>query len=102
MSFLDIYLKQKVSVLTNDGRVLVGLLEGFDNKINLILNNAEERVFSLEAAVETIQLGLYILRGDSIAIVGLVDSETESSINWEELRASPLKPITYAPSLLTL
>ena len=55
-----------VQVLTNDGRNIIGLLKGFDQTTNVILDECRERVFSSDAGVEEVQLGLYILRGDNM------------------------------------
>jgi len=43
-----------------------GLLRGFDNLTNVILESAEERVFSEDEGVEVVELGLYIVRGDNL------------------------------------
>ena len=43
-----------------------GTLKGFDQTINLILAGSHERVYSLSAGVEVVQLGLYIIRGDNM------------------------------------
>ena len=58
-----------VQVVTNDGRNIVGLLKGFDQTTNIILDECHERVFSSEAGVEQVQLGLYIVRGDNIVLL---------------------------------
>ncbi len=58
---------EKVSVLSNDGRILVGNLKGCDNLTNIILTAAVERIFG-EDGVETVELGLYIIRGDSMYV----------------------------------
>jgi len=55
-----------VQVVTNDGRNIIGLLKGFDQTTNVILDECRERVFSNDAGVEEVQLGLYILRGDNM------------------------------------
>lgn len=55
-----------ISVVTCDGRNLVGNLRGFDQTTNLILDECHERVFSPEAGVEQVVLGLYIIRGDNM------------------------------------
>jgi U6 snRNA-associated Sm-like protein LSm8 len=41
-----------VQVITNDGRVIVGLLKGFDQTTNVILDECHERVFSGSTGVE--------------------------------------------------
>ena len=43
-----------------------GTLKGFDQTINLILDDSYERVYSASAGVEQVILGLYIVRGDSV------------------------------------
>ena len=41
-----------VQIVTNDGRNIVGMLKGFDQTTNVILDECHERVFSPEAGVE--------------------------------------------------
>ena len=55
-----------VTVLTNDGRHLVGTLRGYDQATNVILDDCHERVYQDDAGVETIVLGLYVIRGDNM------------------------------------
>ena len=43
-----------VQVVTNDGRNIVGLLKGFDQTTNVILDECHERVFSAAAGVEQV------------------------------------------------
>lgn len=43
-----------------------GTLKGFDQTINLILDESHERVFSSSQGVEQVVLGLYIVRGDNV------------------------------------
>ena len=74
---LEGYVNRLVSVITADGRNFVGTLKGFDQVINLILEDTHERVFSVNAGVEQVVLGLHIVRGDNIAIIGEIDEEEE-------------------------
>lgn len=62
---LDLH-TELISVVTCDGRNLVGNLRGFDQTTNLILDECHERVFSPDAGVEQVVLGLYIIRGDNM------------------------------------
>ena len=55
-----------VSVITSDGRNIVGSLKGFDQTTNIILEQSHERVFSEEKGVVQNPLGLYIVRGDNM------------------------------------
>lgn len=84
-----------VSVLTNDGRIIVGMLRGYDQATNLILADARERVFSTKAGVETVSLGLYMVRGDNVAVMGLIDEEVDLAVDLSAVRAAPLKPIKH-------
>ncbi|GLJ34669.1 hypothetical protein SUGI_0697360 [Cryptomeria japonica] len=65
---LDSMMDQAISVITNDGRNIVGILRGFDQATNLILDESHERVYSTTAGVEQLVLGLYIIRGDNISV----------------------------------
>ncbi|CAD7705000.1 unnamed protein product [Ostreobium quekettii] len=61
------FLRQAViTVITNDGRVIVGTLRGYDQTTNLILEDCHERVYSTKYGVEQLVLGLYIIRGDNV------------------------------------
>jgi U6 snRNA-associated Sm-like protein LSm8 len=93
-----------VYVLTSDGRVLTGTLVGSDQVQNLVLNDAVERVYappppppsSAEGggeggeeeggAVEEVELGLYVVRGDSLCLVGEYDPDALRSV----VRADPI------------
>lgn len=55
-----------IGVISGDGRIFVGTLKGFDQSTNLILSGCVERVFSEDTGVELVQLGLYLIRGDSM------------------------------------
>ena len=46
--------------------LLKGTLKGFDQTINLILDDSFERVYSSGQGVEQVVLGLYIVRGDNV------------------------------------
>ncbi len=43
-----------------------GHLKGFDQATNLILEGSHERVYSEEKGMEINELGLYIIRGDTM------------------------------------
>ena len=49
---LEGYLNRMVSIITADGRNFVGTLKGFDQTVNLILDDTHERVFSSSTGVE--------------------------------------------------
>jgi U6 snRNA-associated Sm-like protein LSm8 len=84
---------KQCSVITCDGRNLVGVLSGFDHLQNVILSSTHERVFSEEEGVVQEPLGLYIIRGDNIAIIGELDEELDASLDLSTLRAKPIDPV---------
>lgn len=82
---------EQVLIITSDGRTLTGILSGFDQTTNIILSDAEERIFKAGDMVQVEPLGLYLLRGENIAVVGEVDKEIEEKINWEQVTGDALK-----------
>ncbi|KAH8204817.1 hypothetical protein TruAng_001006 [Truncatella angustata] len=84
---------EKVVILTVDSRMLVGKLESFDNSTNLVLSGAVERVIRAHDDAEDseqVPLGLYIVRGDNVCVVGLVDEKIENDIDWSKVRGNPI------------
>ncbi|GLD98262.1 hypothetical protein PINS_up006959 [Pythium insidiosum] len=45
-------MNQNISIITNDGRNIIGVLKGYDQCINVVLDNSFERVYSLKEPVE--------------------------------------------------
>ncbi|TFJ85950.1 hypothetical protein NSK_002770 [Nannochloropsis salina CCMP1776] len=84
-----------ICVITNDGRNIVGVLKGFDQTTNIILQECHERVFSTTAGVEQVPLGLYIVRGDNIAVVGEMDEEADAALDLSSLKGDHLKPVIH-------
>uniref|UniRef100_A0A7S0TCV1 U6 snRNA-associated Sm-like protein LSm8 n=1 Tax=Ostreococcus mediterraneus TaxID=1486918 RepID=A0A7S0TCV1_9CHLO len=85
----------RVSVITNDGRHIVGVLRGFDQVVNVILEDCHERVYSTTSGVEHAPLGLYMIRGDNIAVVGALDEDLDAEIDFTGVVAAPLRPIKF-------
>ncbi len=78
--------------------MIQGKLIGYDQLQNLILQEAQERVYQLpppsndddeEEVLEVVPLGLYIIRGDNVAIV----SDVENSI-WESQEKNQFSDFT--------
>ncbi|KAF6738486.1 U6 snRNA-associated Sm-like protein LSm8 [Oryzias melastigma] len=86
---------RSVAIVTSDGRMIVGTLKGFDQTINLILDESHERVFSSSQGVEQVVLGLYIVRGDNVAVIGEIDEETDSTLDLGNIRAEPLNSVVH-------
>jgi U6 snRNA-associated Sm-like protein LSm8 len=87
---LDAYINKSVNIVTADGRIIIGTLRGFDQAINIILDDSYERVFSSTDGVEQVLLGLYIIRGDNVALIGEIDEDHDKSIDFAHIRADPL------------
>lgn len=90
MSALQQYQSQQVLVITQDGRVIVGTLEGSDSVGSVILSGSTERIFSPDEGIEQIPLGLYVLRGDSICLVGPLDVEKDKAMDLSKVMAEPI------------
>ncbi|ODQ81633.1 hypothetical protein BABINDRAFT_159899 [Babjeviella inositovora NRRL Y-12698] len=91
MSSLKPFIDQKVVVITTDGRLFIGLLKGYDNSTNIILASSFERIIHPDDSPESIDLGLYMIRGDTVVCIGEVDVEIEDDTKWDEIRGEALK-----------
>ncbi|VDO95706.1 unnamed protein product [Soboliphyme baturini] len=65
-SALDSFLNKMISVITGDGRNIVGVMKGFDQTVNVILEDSCERIFNSQQGIEQVPLGLYIIRGENV------------------------------------
>jgi small nuclear ribonucleoprotein (snRNP)-like protein len=86
--------------MTCDGRLIQGTLAGYDQLQNLIIKNAQERVYQMPKdrddddqtdadaeILEMIPLGLYVIRGDNVAVVSDVREgilEEQAKNQYEE------------------
>ncbi len=57
---------------------LQGTLKGFDQTLNLILDDSHERVYSTTQGVEQVVLGLHIIRGDNVYVFIRIRGRTKS------------------------
>ncbi|CAI5713372.1 unnamed protein product [Peronospora effusa] len=94
-AYLQEMMDQTISVITNDGRNIIGVLKGFDQCVNVVLDESFERVFSLKEPVEAVELGLYIIRGDNISVIGGVPDNIREQVIDDQTRAAPLKPLAH-------
>ncbi|KDQ21064.1 hypothetical protein BOTBODRAFT_125003 [Botryobasidium botryosum FD-172 SS1] len=95
MSSLQGYVDRRVLLILQDGRTIVGMLAGFDQRSSVVLSNSTERIYSADEGVEEVPLGLYLVKGDMIMLVGEIDAEEDEKIDLSELRADPMVPIRY-------
>eukprot|EP00611_Tribonema_gayanum_P025135 TRINITY_DN566_c1_g1_i1.p1 TRINITY_DN566_c1_g1~~TRINITY_DN566_c1_g1_i1.p1 ORF type:complete len:257 (-),score=85.13 TRINITY_DN566_c1_g1_i1:12-716(-) len=83
-------LDKVVMVVLRDGRHLVGLMRSYDQFSNIVLEDTHERHF-VGALYGDIPLGLYIVRGDSVVLLGEVAAEEEQG---EQEGGALLKRVT--------
>ncbi|KAI2620858.1 like-Sm domain-containing protein [Xylaria nigripes] len=98
MSNLHTYINKRVLIVTADSRTLVGNLLSCDQQTNLVLGQAVERVIRTPDDDEpstAVPLGLYIVRGDNVCLVGLVDEPLDDSINWEQVKGLAIGGIKH-------
>jgi U6 snRNA-associated Sm-like protein LSm8 len=85
---------EQILVLTVDGRTLTGTLESTDQVTNLVMSHTIERVIRPadddEASTE-VEHGTYLVRGDNVVVVGLVDEELDKSIDWTKVRGEVVR-----------
>ena len=84
-------LTEKVLVLTADGRSLTGTLLSCDQLTNLVLQNTVERVIRPHddpEDSEEVPHGLYLIRGENVAICGLLDEQMDGDIDWAKVKGS--------------
>ncbi|KAL7435888.1 hypothetical protein ACHAXM_004889 [Skeletonema potamos] len=87
---------KSITLLTCDGRLITGTLLGYDQLQNLILKQSYEKVYSMEAPMEKVELGLFVVRGDNVAVIAEVMTATDNETggkNEEDVRAEPIPPI---------
>ncbi|KAB2578754.1 hypothetical protein BFW01_g9496 [Lasiodiplodia theobromae] len=86
---LQSYINKKICIITVDSRTLVGTLLSCDQMTNLVLADTWERIIRPADDPEPsseVQHGLYLIRGDNVALCGLVDEELDASIDWSKVR----------------
>ena len=67
-ALLEKNVDKRVSLLLKDGRILEGKLTGFDEYMNMVLEETTERT----AAEEERRLGTVVLRGNNVVSIAIV------------------------------
>ncbi|KAH8084889.1 U6 snRNA-associated Sm-like protein LSm7 [Cristinia sonorae] len=73
---LSKYTNERIRVKFTGGREVTGVLKGFDQLLNLVLDEVEESL-QFESGTHTRQLGLVVLRGPTITLLSPVDGSKE-------------------------
>jgi len=74
---LSKYVNARIRVKFTGGREVTGVLKGFDQLLNLVLDEVQEEVQDPEPRTRT--LGLAVLRGPTITLLSPVDGLEEIS-----------------------
>ncbi|ODQ49673.1 LSM-domain-containing protein [Saitoella complicata NRRL Y-17804] len=100
MSALTRFIEKQVTIITCDGRLVIGILKAFDQTTNIVLSNTIERVLKTplevheaqgeEIETEVVVLGLYVIRGDNVAVIGLTDMDIDGRIDWGKVRGEAI------------
>jgi len=67
LDVLEKAMNQKLSLLLKDGRVVEGKLTGYDEYMNMVLNEVEENLGENKR-----RLGTIILRGNNVVSISLL------------------------------
>lgn len=89
--YVDNLIGQQVQVISIEGRVFIGVLVSFDNSMNILIKNCLEKIFSEKEGVKIEKMGLYMLRGDNVAIISELDESLEKNKKLSEIKGNPLK-----------
>ncbi|GAQ36106.1 sm-like protein lsm7 [Aspergillus tubingensis] len=74
---LNKYMDKEVRVKFNGGREVVGLLKGYDQLMNLVLDDVKESMRDDEGNENTRSLGLVVARGTIIVLISPADGSEE-------------------------
>ena len=96
-STLNSLVDKHVSVITCDGRHVVGILKGFDQKINIVLCDCHEREYPSDdgVGVQKVPLGAQIIQGSNVCIIGEMDVENDEPIDFETLAGDAVGPVLH-------
>lgn len=67
LKMLESFMNKRISLLLKDNRVLEGKLVGFDDYMNMVLMDTEEKTEEM-----TRRLGTVILRGNNVVRMSLI------------------------------
>jgi len=70
------YVDERIRVKFTGGREVTGILKGFDQLLNLVLDDVQEQLQG-DGEPQTRSLGLVVLRGPTITLLSPVDGSAE-------------------------
>lgn len=90
-SYIENLINQPVQVITNEGRVFIGELLSFDQSMNVMLKSCIEKIYSEDKGVKFEKMGLYLIRGDNVAIISEINDIVEKNLKYDKIMGKPLK-----------
>jgi len=86
-------------VMLRDGRILIGVLRSVDQFANLVLQDTVERLL-VDNEFCDLHRGIYLIRGENVALMGDVDGEMEELISTQQCRYLTKMPENYMQKLV--
>ncbi|EIW56631.1 U6 snRNA-associated Sm-like protein LSm7 [Trametes versicolor FP-101664 SS1] len=71
------YVNERIRVKFTGGREVTGILKGYDQLLNLVLDEVQENLQTPDGESTTRNLGLVVLRGPTITLLSPVDGFEE-------------------------
>ncbi|KAL9622941.1 MAG: hypothetical protein Q9160_002659 [Pyrenula sp. 1 TL-2023] len=79
------YMDKQINVKFNGGREVVGTLKGYDQLMNLVLDDVKETVRDDEGNESSRPLGLVVARGTLLVLISPVDGSEEIANPFQQL-----------------
>ncbi|KAF2683732.1 U6 snRNA-associated Sm-like protein LSm7 [Lentithecium fluviatile CBS 122367] len=76
---LNKYMDKQITVKFSGGREVIGTLKGYDQLMNLVLDEVKEAMTDDEGTVRYRKLGLIVARGTLLVVISPVDGSEEIS-----------------------
>ena len=90
-SYVENLIGHFVQIISIEGRIFIGELNSYDQLMNIVLKNCIERIFSIDKGVREEKMGLYMLRGDNVAIISEYNLNKEKSTDYSKIKSEKLK-----------
>ena len=77
---------------------MIGNLLSCDQLTNVVLSERIERIIRAQEDEEPsseVSHGLYLIRGENVAVCGLVDEERDVTIDWTRVRGSVIGGVKH-------
>ena len=90
-SYVENLIGHFVQVISIEGRIFIGELNSYDQLMNIVLKNCIERIFSIDKGVREEKMGLYMIRGDNVAIISEYNINKEKLTDYSNIKSNKLK-----------